>query len=61
MLADSIDPEQTPPSAESDLGLHCLPVFQKWDAGLISVNQTTKRQENVKYPCNLKFDHWGLK
>ena len=32
------DPDQTPRSAASDLGLHCLPVSQKWDARLIWVN-----------------------
>ena len=25
--ANSVDPDQTPRSAASDLGLHCLPVF----------------------------------
>ena len=25
--ANSVDPEQTPPSAVSDLGLHCLPII----------------------------------
>ena len=31
MLANSVDPDQTPRSAASGLGLHCLPMFQKWD------------------------------
>ena len=26
LIANSGDPDQTPPSAASDLGLHCLPV-----------------------------------
>ena len=26
--ANSVDPDQTPRSAASDLGLHCLPIFQ---------------------------------
>ena len=26
LFANSGDPDQTPPSAASDLGLHCLPV-----------------------------------
>ena len=38
LLANSEDPEQTPRSAASDLGLHCLPMSQKWDARLIWVN-----------------------
>ena len=37
MLANSEDPDQTPRSAASDLGLHCLPGSQKWDAMLIWV------------------------
>ena len=32
MLANSEDTDQTPRSAASDLGLHCLPVSQKRDA-----------------------------
>ena len=38
MLANSGDPDQTPRSVASDLGLHCLPRFQKKDAMLIWVN-----------------------
>ena len=33
-----VDPDQIPCSAASDLGLHCLPMPKKWDAGLIWVN-----------------------
>ena len=29
--ANSVDPDQTPRSAASDLGLHCLPVSHLWD------------------------------
>ena len=29
MYANSDDPDQTPRSAASDLGLHCLPMTQK--------------------------------
>ena len=36
-IANSEDPDQTPRSAASDLGLHCLPMSQKWNAGLIWV------------------------
>ena len=36
--ANSVDPDQTPRSAASDLGLHCLPVFLLWDARLKWVN-----------------------
>ena len=37
LVANSEDPDQTPRSAASDLGLHCLPVSQKWDTRLIWV------------------------
>ena len=30
--ANSVDPDQTPRSAASDLGLHCLPMSNLWDA-----------------------------
>ena len=30
--ADSVDPDQTPRFAASDLGLHCLPTSHFWDA-----------------------------
>ena len=30
--AYSVDPDQTPRCAASDLGLHCLPMFHLWDA-----------------------------
>ena len=43
MLANSGYPVQTPRSAASDLGLHCLPWSQKWDARLIWV-KLIKRQ-----------------
>ena len=37
MFANSEDPDQTPRFAASDLGLHGLPMSQKWDARLIRV------------------------
>ena len=30
--ANSVNPDQTPRSAASDLGLHCLPMSHLWDA-----------------------------
>ena len=30
--ANSVDPDQTPRFAASDLGLHCLPMSLLWDA-----------------------------
>ena len=38
ILVSSVDPEYTPHSAASDLGLHCLPRSLKRDARLIWVN-----------------------
>ena len=35
--ANTVDPDQTPHFAASDLGLHCLPVSLLWDARLIWV------------------------
>ena len=35
--ANSVDPDQAPHSAASDLGLHGLPVSLLWDARLIWV------------------------
>ena len=38
--ANSVDPDQVPHSAASDLGLHCLPVSLLRDARLKWVNVT---------------------
>ena len=38
-VSKSEDPDQTPHSAASDLGLHCLPMSNKWDASLMWVNK----------------------
>ena len=39
MSANSVDPDQMPRSAVSDLDLHCLPRSQERDARLIWVNK----------------------
>ena len=39
MLANGGDPDQTPPSVASDLGLHCLPMSHKKDARHIWVKK----------------------
>ena len=39
--ANSVDPDQMPHSAASDLGLHCLPMSLLWDARLKWVNLFT--------------------
>ena len=44
MLANSVDSDQMPRSAASDLSLHCLPMSQKWDARLIWVKKVQKKQ-----------------
>ena len=31
LIANSVEPDQTPRSAASDLGLHCLPMAILWD------------------------------
>ena len=38
LLANSVDPDQTPHSVASDLGLHCLPMSQKWTLGLYGLS-----------------------
>ena len=38
--ANCVDPDQTPRSAASDLGLHYLPMSLLWDARLTWVNYT---------------------
>ena len=43
--ANSVDPDQTPRSSASDLGLHCLPISLLWDARLIWVNFVVSRIE----------------
>ena len=47
MWANSVDPDQMLRSAASDLGLHCLPMSQKWDARLIWVNMRHIMRESV--------------
>ena len=37
--ANGVDPDQTPHSVASDLGLHCLPMSLLWDAMLKWVNR----------------------
>ena len=32
LMQNSVDPDQTPLCAASDLGLHCLPMSLLWDA-----------------------------
>ena len=50
LLANSENPDQTPRSAASDLGLHCLPMSQKWDARLIWV-LNSKIIYNFSWSC----------
>ena len=38
LIANNVDPDQTPRSAASDLGLHCLLESLLWDARLKWVN-----------------------
>ena len=41
--ANSVDPDQTPRYAASDLGLHCLPMLLLWDARHKFVNALNAR------------------
>ena len=41
---NSVDPDQTPHFAASDLGLHCLPMPLLWDAGHKWVNRVRKKK-----------------
>ena len=38
--ANNVDPDQTPRSVASDLGLHCLPMSLLWDSRLKLVNRS---------------------
>ena len=40
--ANSVDPDQTPRSAASDLGLYCLSISHLWDARHKMVNVSKK-------------------
>ena len=40
LLTNSVDPDQMPHCAASDLGLHCLHNTPKWVSGLKWVNST---------------------
>ena len=39
LYANSVDPEQSPPSVAPDLSLHCWPMPNLWDAWHIWVKQ----------------------
>ena len=45
VFANSGDPDQTPHSAASDLGLHCLPSTLLWVSRLQWVNHYCSRQQ----------------
>ena len=56
--ANSVDPDQTPRSVESDLGLHCLPMSLIWDIWHKWVNSLSKiflKQRNIKEASVFKF------
>ena len=56
MLANSKVPDQTPRSAASDLGLHCLPMSQKWDARLIWLNVRIYFRLRIVF-CSIEPEH----
>ena len=45
MYANNADPDQTPRSAAFDLGLHCLPMSETWDAVHERVNYMNVNSE----------------
>ena len=55
LLANSVDPDQTPRSAASDPGLHYLSMSQKWDARLILVNQIWIAKKNKTKVVKMSF------
>ena len=52
--ANSVDPDQTPRSVASDLGLHCLPMSLLWDARLKWVTIV-----QVIHVFHFLWDHWA--
>ena len=46
--ANSVDPDQTPPSVTPDLGLHCLPMSFLRDVRLKWVNNETRHKLNLE-------------
>ena len=56
--ANSVDPDQTPRSAASDLGLHCLPLTLLWDARLKWVKYENKYKR--RYPENATITRYSL-
>ena len=47
--ANSVDPDQTPRSVASDLGLHCLPTYLLWDTRhkVVTIDFLRKKMENI--------------
>ena len=50
LFANSRDPEQTPHSAVSDLGLHCLPIILLWVSRLQWINIILGEMANSPHP-----------
>ena len=50
MNANCVDPDQTPRSAASDLGLHCLPISLLWEARYKGVKRASVF-ESLKFYC----------
>ena len=56
--ANSVDPDQTPRSAVSDLGLHCLPMSHFWDARHKWVNTSKLCLHNPFMPSKLFYHNY---
>ena len=61
VIANSVDPDQTPHSAASDLGLHCLPMSLLWDARHKWVNKCLKYIHLFKFSDLKPFNPLFLK
>ena len=58
LYANSGDPDQTPRSAASDLGLHCLPVTRLWVSSLLRVKYTGVGPTNSKLCIFERLSLW---
>ena len=59
LFANSGDPDQTPRSAASDLGLHCLPITLLWVSRLQWVNGLNDHKKQKKHKSIVKSGDTG--
>ena len=63
--SNSVDPDQMPPSAASDQGLHCLQMSHLWDAGTNGLPELFEPElsEPVHFQfkwCPVSFDYYNV-